>query len=317
MEQISKIKTEQRNSSTVDIDRAGSLEIVRLMNEEDKKVALAVEQVLPQIAEAVDVIYRQISGGGRLVYSGCGTSGRLGALDAAEIPPTFGADPGLVVALLAGGPSAMTKASEGAEDSRERGAGDLQGIGFGSGDVLVGIAASGRTPYVLGAMEYAKSVGAPVIGITCCPGSQVDQAADIGISPQPGPEVITGSTRLKSGTAQKMVLNMLSTAVMIRLGKVYSNLMVDVKATNEKLAARAVTIVRSATGAGSEEAEQALAKAGYRVKAAIVMILCGVDVREAETLLEEARGRIADVVLKSADGAEKDAYVRRITQENG
>lgn len=313
MEQISKIKTEQRNINTVEIDRVSTGEIVRLMNAEDKKVAVAVEQVLPQIGKAVDLIYRQMCLGGRLIYCGCGTSGRLGALDAAECPPTFGADPGLVVALLAGGPSAMTTAVEGAEDSLEEGPKDLKKIGFNKNDVLVGIAASGRTPYVLGAMAYAHELGANVIGVTCCPGSRIDEEADIGISPQPGPEVITGSTRLKSGTAQKMVLNMLSTAVMVRMGKVYSNLMVDVKATNQKLLVRAATIVCSATGVTREEAERVLVEAKYAVKTAIIMILCGVDVAEAEVLLTSTGGRVADVVLAQDKGAEKDAYVRTIT----
>ena len=312
MEQISKIKTEQRNVNTVDIDRVSTGEIVRMMNEEDKKVAEAVEMVLPQIERAVDVIYQQMKQGGRLVYCGCGTSGRLGILDASECPPTFGADPGMVVGLIAGGPSAMTTAVEGAEDSLEEGPKDLKNIGFTEKDVLVGLAASGRTPYVLGAMEYARSLGAHVIGVTCCPGSRVDVEAEIGISPQPGPEVITGSTRLKSGTAQKMVLNMLSTAVMIRLGKVYSNLMVDVRATNQKLLVRAATIVCSATGVSREEAERVLTEAGYAVKTAIIMILCGTGVSEAEEMLKRAEGRVADVVLAQEDGAAKDMFVRSV-----
>ncbi len=314
MEKIESIKTEQRNPRTLDIDRVDTLELVRLMNSEDKKVAEAVEAVLPQVAAAIDLIYRQMCLGGRLVYCGSGTSGRLGALDAAECPPTFGADPGLVVAVIAGGPAAMTTAVEGAEDLAGEGEKALREIGFGPEDVLVGIAASGRTPYVLGAMGYAHSLGAGVIGVTCCPGSAVDKAADIGISPQPGPEVITGSTRLKSGTAQKMVLNMLSTGVMIRMGKVYSNLMVDVKATNQKLCARAVSIVRSATGASREIAAGALETAHYAVKTAIIMLLCGVDAAEADRLLAKEGGRIADVVLAQEDGESKDAYVRQISE---
>ena len=314
MEQISKIKTEQRNANTVDIDRVSTAELVRLMNDEDKKVALAVEQVLPQIAKAIDVIYRQMCRGGRLVYCGCGTSGRLGALDAAECPPTFSADPDMVMAVLAGGPTAMTTAVEGAEDMPEEGEKSLRDIGFTKEDVLVGIAASGRTPYVLGAMRYAKGLGASVIGVTCCQGSEIDAAADIGISPQPGPEVITGSTRLKSGTAQKMVLNMLSTGAMIQMGKVYSNLMVDVKATNQKLCVRAATIVCSATGVSRERACEALEKAGYAVKTAIIMILCDVGVEEADQLLAAKGGRIADVVLAQENGERKDAYVRQIKE---
>ena len=312
MEQIDSIKTEQRNPGTLDIDRVSTLELVQLMNREDKKVAEAVEKVLPRIAQAIDLIARQMSRGGRLVYCGSGTSGRLGALDAAECPPTFGADPGLVVAVIAGGPAAMTTAVEGAEDMADEGEKSLREIGFGKADVLVGIAASGRTPYVLGAMAYARALGASVIAVTCCPGSQVDRAADIAISPQPGPEVITGSTRLKSGTAQKMVLNMLSTGAMIQLGKVYSNLMVDVRATNQKLHARAASIVCSATGVSREKAVETLEKAGHAVKTAIIMILCDADVERAERLLKEKDGRIADVVLAQEDGARKDAYVRQI-----
>lgn len=314
MEQIAKIKTEQRNADTIDIDRVSTMEMVRRINAEDKKVAAAVEQVLPQIAEAIDLICRQMEKGGRLVYCGCGTSGRLGALDAAECPPTFGTDPEIVTAILAGGPAAMTTAAEGAEDTPEEGEKSLRDITFRKEDILVGIAASGRTPFVLGAMDYAHCLGASVIGVTCCPGSEVDRAADIGISPQPGPEVITGSTRLKCGTAQKMVLNMLSTGVMIHLGKVYSNLMVDVKATNQKLRARAVTIVCAATGVSREKAAEALELADYASKTAIIMILCDVDKETANEMLALRKGRIADVILSQEDGMRKDAYVRQIRE---
>lgn len=314
MEQIAKIKTEQRNADTIDIDRMSTMEMVQRINAEDKKVAEAVEQVLPQIAAAIDLICRQMEKGGRLVYCGCGTSGRLGALDAAECPPTFGTDPEMVIAILAGGPAAMTTAAEGAEDTPEEGEKSLRGIAFGKEDILVGIAASGRTPFVLGAMDYAHSLGASVIGVTCCPGSEVDRMADIGISPQPGPEVVTGSTRLKCGTAQKMVLNMLSTGVMIHLGKVYSNLMVDVKATNQKLRARAVTIVCAATGVSREKAAEALALADYASKTAIIMILCDVDKETADEMLALRKGRIADVILSQEDGVKKDAYVRQIRE---
>lgn len=312
MEQILSIHTEQRNPATLQIDQADSLEIVRLMNEEDKKVAPAVERELPKIAEAVDLIYGQIKKGGRLVYCGCGTSGRLGALDAAECPPTFGVGADLVIAVIAGGAKAMTTAVEGAEDSFDSGKEDLKAVGLNQNDVLVGIAASGRTPYVLGAIDYARSVGAHVIGLTCCPGSDIDRKADIGIAPQPGPEVVTGSTRLKSGTAQKMVLNMLSTAVMIRLGKVYSNLMVSVQATNEKLVARTVSIVCSATGVSEDVAKKALEAAGYSAKTAIIMILCGVTAEEAVKMLKTSEDSVSRVVRLQAGGEEKDAYVRNI-----
>ena len=212
---LRRIATEQRNPRTAHIDELPTIEMVRLINSEDKKVAEAVELVCPQIAEAIDLIYSRLRDGGRLVYCGCGTSGRLGVLDAVECPPTYSVDPDFVRGIIAGGYSAVVKAVEGAEDKRELGEQELRDAGFGAKDVLVGIAASGRTPYVLGAMEYARSIGAAVIGLTCCPGSEIDRIADVGIAPAPGPEVITGSTRMKSGTAQKMVLNMLSTGTMI------------------------------------------------------------------------------------------------------
>lgn len=290
---LENIATEQRNLATAGIDTASTAEILRMINDEDSKVAAAVKAVLPEITAAVDVIYERMSCGGRLIYCGCGTSGRLGVLDAAECPPTFGTDPSLVQAIIAGGSAAFVKAIEGAEDNFSEGGVDLADIGFSSRDVLVGIAASGRTPYVLGAMKYAREQGATIIGITCSPGSQVHTYADIGISPAPGPEVVTGSTRLKSGTAQKMVLNMLSTATMIKLGKVYSNLMVDVKATNEKLVERAVSIVCTATGASDTEAREALCHGGHSAKTAILMLLCKIDAEQAEQALLAANGRIA------------------------
>lgn len=296
--ELDAIQTEQRNEHTAHIDEVSTEEIVKLINLEDQKVAGAVEAVLPQVAAAAEIIYKKLRDGGRLVYSGCGTSGRLGVLDAAECPPTYGTDPKMVVALIAGGKPAFTKAVEGAEDNRALGREDLEKIGFSRNDVLVGIAASGRTPYVLGAMEYAHSVGAPVIALTCCPGSQVDRLADIGIAPSPGPEVIAGSTRMKSGTAQKMVLNMLSTTVMIKLGKVYGNLMVDVKASNKKLIGRAVSIVATAAGVTREEAHATLAECGFSSKTAIVMLECGMDAQKAADALEESGGRISDVIRR-------------------
>ena len=259
-------------------------------------MALAVAQVAPEIARAIDVITRQLSQGGRLFYAGCGTSGRLGILDAVECPPTYSTDPELVQAIIAGGYPAIFRAVEGAEDDFDLGRRDLQERGFASQDVLVGLAASGRTPYVLGAMGYARELGAAVIAVTCCPGSEVDRMADIGIAPTPGPEVITGSTRMKSGTAQKMVLNMLSTGTMIKLGKVYGNLMVDVKPSNEKLIRRCVTIVREAVGCEEDQAVSALEACGYRPKVAIVMLLKKIDAEQARELLEQAQGRIARVV---------------------
>ena len=299
MVELDYIATEQRNENTSNIDSKSVYEMVRLMNEEDKKVAFAVEKELGKIAKASEVIYGQIRKGGRLVYIGCGTSGRLGILDAVECPPTFGTDPQLIQAIIAGGTEAIFRAKEGAEDDGQEGREDLEKIGFCEKDVLVGLAASGRTPYVLGAMAYAREKGAPIIAVTCCPDSAIDQMADIGIAPMPGPEVITGSTRLKSGTAEKMVLNMLSTTVMIQMGKVYGNLMVDVKATNEKLLERTVRIVKTCTHASDEEARRVLKECEYSAKATIVMILTGAGSQEAKALLEEKNGRIQEI-LKAA-----------------
>lgn len=296
MVELQKIATEQRNPNTTHIDTLSTLEMVRLINQEDQKVALAVAQVAPEIARAIDVITRQLSQGGRLFYAGCGTSGRLGILDAVECPPTYSTDPELVQAIIAGGYPAIFRAVEGAEDDFDLGRRDLQERGFAPQDVLVGLAASGRTPYVLGAMGYARELGAAVIAVTCCPGSEVDQMADIGIAPTPGPEVITGSTRMKSGTAQKMVLNMLSTGTMIKMGKVYGNLMVDVKPSNEKLVRRCITIVCAAAECDEQTAIAALEACGYHPKTAIVMILKNTDTAQAEALLAQANGRIARVL---------------------
>ena len=293
MVELQKIATEQRNPNTTHIDTLSTLEMVRLINQEDQKVALAVAQVAPEIARAIDVITHQLSQGGRLFYAGCGTSGRLGILDAVECPPTYSTDPELVQAIIAGGYPAIFRAVEGAEDDFNLGRRDLQERGFASQDVLVGLAASGRTPYVLGAMGYARELGAAVIAVTCCPGSEVDQMADIGIAPTPGPEVITGSTRMKSGTAQKMVLNMLSTGTMIKLGKVYGNLMVDVKPTNEKLVRRAISIAATAAEVTEDEARDALEQCGYSAKTAIIMLVKGLTADEAAKRLDENGGIVA------------------------
>ena len=296
MVELQKIATEQRNPNTMNIDTLSTLDMVKLINQEDHRVADAVGEVTDKIAQAVDVIAEKLAAGGRLIYCGAGTSGRLGILDAVECPPTYSTDPETVQALMAGGYGAIFKAVEGAEDSKELGVQDMQNIHFGPKDVLVGIAASGRTPYVRGCMEYAKQLGAPTIAVTCCPGSELDQFADIGIAPAPGPEVVTGSTRMKSGTAQKMVLNMLSTGAMIKLGKVYGNLMVDVKPSNEKLIRRCVTIVCSAAECTEAEATKALEACDYRPKVAIVMVLRGVDAETACAMLQKAEGRIAKVL---------------------
>ncbi|MBR3972768.1 MAG: N-acetylmuramic acid 6-phosphate etherase [Oscillospiraceae bacterium] len=298
MVELKKIATEQRNPASMNIDTLPTLEMVRLINREDHKVAEAVSLVTDKIAEAVDLIADRLSKGGRLIYCGAGTSGRLGILDAVECPPTYSTDPEMVQSLMAGGYPAIFKAVEGAEDSKELGAEDMKNISFNAGDVLVGIAASGRTPYVLGCMEYAKALGASTVAVTCCPGSVLDTFADIGIAPAPGPEVVTGSTRMKSGTAQKMVLNMLSTGAMIKLGKVYGNLMVDVKPSNEKLIRRCVTIVCAATECEEDAAVAALEACEYRPKVAIVMVLMGASAEEAKEMLSRADGRIATVIGK-------------------
>ena len=298
MVELQKIATEQRNPNTMNIDTLSTLDMVKLINQEDHRVAEAVAEVTDKLAEAIDVLADRLAKGGRLIYCGAGTSGRLGILDAVECPPTYSTDPEMVQALMAGGYPAIFKAVEGAEDSKELGMQDMMNIRFSKKDVLVGLAASGRTPYVLGCMEYAKELGAPTVSVTCCPGSVLDNFADIGIAPCPGPEVITGSTRMKSGTAQKMVLNMLSTGSMIKLGKVYGNLMVDVKPSNEKLVRRCVTIVCNATGCDDDTATAALEACEYRPKTAIVMVLCGVSAEEAKAMLNKAEGRVAKVLEK-------------------
>ena len=298
MVELRKLDTEQRNQRTMQIDTLPTLEILTLINEEDHRVADAVKEVLPEIAKAVDVIYEQMDNGGRLIYVGAGTSGRLGLLDAVECPPTFGVSTELVKGLIAGGDNAFVKAVEGAEDNYDMGKTDLESIGFSAKDALVGIAASGRTPYVLGAMDYARSLGAPVMALTCCNNSELSRHADITMAPVPGPEVVTGSSRLKSGTAQKLVLNMLSTATMIKLGKVYGNLMVDVKATNEKLVHRAISIVCTATGVDNETARATLEKCDFRCKTAIVMILLDMDADAANAALDAAKGHISAALKK-------------------
>ncbi|MBO6242698.1 MAG: N-acetylmuramic acid 6-phosphate etherase [Butyrivibrio sp.] len=293
---LSNIATEQRNERTEHIDRLDTLEMVKLINSEDKQVAYAVEKVLPQVAEAIESAAERLKVGGRLIYVGCGTSGRLGILDAVECPPTFSTDPSMVLGLIAGGTTAIFSAVEGAEDSYELGAKDLEEKKLSDRDLVVGLAASGRTPYVIGAMKYARSIGCKVVGVTSCPGSEIDVLADIGIAPETGPEVITGSTRLKSGTAEKMILNMISTGTMIKLGKVYGNLMVDVKASNEKLVNRCETIVQMATGVTRQEATAVLEKCDYKPKVAIVMIKKGVEADKAQSILADAGGIISDAL---------------------
>lgn len=289
---LSEMITESRNENSMDIDMKSAMEIVKIINDEDKKVALAVEKELPKIAVAVEKISDAFMNGGRLIYIGAGTSGRLGILDASECPPTYGTDPEMVKGLIAGGVEAVFHAVEDAEDSKEFCVTDLKNINFSKKDILVGIAASGRTPYVIGGMEYAEKIGAFKIGISCNPEGSLAKASDIAISPLVGPEVITGSSRMKAGTAQKLVLNMLTTSAMIKIGKVYGNLMVDVEATNEKLIKRQNSIVREATGADEEEAEEALNKCRRHCKTAIFMILSGLDEVEARKILDANSGFI-------------------------
>ncbi|WP_318460162.1 N-acetylmuramic acid 6-phosphate etherase [Photobacterium leiognathi] len=287
---LTQLVTESRNTASQNIDMLSTVEMLQVINNEDKKVALAVEQVLPEIAQVVDGIAIAFQQGGRLIYAGAGTSGRLGILDASECPPTYGSKPEQVIGLIAGGHQAILKAVENAEDNREMGAQDLIDLNFTEKDVLVGIAASGRTPYVMGAMEYAKSQNAMVACISCNPQSPMAALADVAITPVVGAEVVTGSSRMKAGTAQKLVLNMLTTGAMIRVGKVYGNLMVDVEATNAKLVERQKNIVMQATECSREEAEQALTQCNGHCKTAIVMILAGVDAQTAADLLAKNNG---------------------------
>ena len=292
LQTLSTLITEQRNSNSMHVDSLSALEIVQLMNDEDKQVPLAIEKCLPQIAQAVECIVAAFQQGGRLVYIGAGTSGRLGVLDASECPPTFGVSPEMVKGIIAGGERALRHPIEGAEDSKAQAVVDLQTIQFSSKDVLVGIAASGRTPYVIGALEYAKSLGSVTVSIASNPNSAMANIVDIAIDTVVGPEVLTGSSRLKSGTAQKLVLNMLTTASMILMGKCYQNLMVDVQASNEKLKARAIRIVMQATDCDKALAEETLKQADQNAKLAIMMILSGLERVQAETLLEKHQGKL-------------------------
>ena len=292
LQTLSTLITEQRNPNSMHVDSLSALEIVQLMNKEDKQVPLAIEKCLPQIAQAVECIVAAFQQGGRLVYIGAGTSGRLGVLDASECPPTFGVSPEMVKGIIAGGERALRHPIEGAEDSKAQAVVDLQTIQLSSKDVLVGIAASGRTPYVIGALEYAKSLGSVTVSIASNPNSAMANIVDIAIDTVVGPEVLTGSSRLKSGTAQKLVLNMLTTASMILMGKCYQNLMVDVQASNEKLKARAIHIVMQATDCDKALAEETLKQADQNTKLAIMMILSGLDRAQAEALLEKHQGKL-------------------------
>ena len=298
---LGQLLTESRNPRTENLDQLSTLDMLRVMNDEDATVISAVREVLPSIAQAIDAIAERFQRGGRLFYVGAGTSGRLGVLDASEIPPTFSAPPDLFIGLIAGGDSALRLSSEHSEDSPELGAQDLAAAGFAEAsfaqnarpDTLVGIAASGRTPYVLGAVDYARRHGALTVGLSCVPGSALAQAAEIAITPATGPEILTGSTRLKAGTATKLVLNMLSTGVMVRAGSTFGNLMVNLRPTNAKLVDRAERIIAAASGVDHETAAQLLKDSGNEVKIAIVMARLRLDANAARARLTAADGVLA------------------------
>ncbi|WP_327296845.1 MULTISPECIES: N-acetylmuramic acid 6-phosphate etherase [unclassified Streptomyces] len=298
--QLATLTTEAFRPELAEIDQLPTEEIARLMNGEDTTVPAAVAGQLPQIAAAIDATAERMARGGRLIYAGAGTAGRMGVLDASECPPTFNTDPSEVLGLIAGGPSAMVKAVEGAEDSKELAAADLDALHLTADDTVVGVSASGRTPYAIGAVEHARALGALTLGISCNAQSALGDAAEHGIEVVVGPELLTGSTRLKAGTAQKLVLNMLSTITMIRLGKTYGNLMVDVRASNEKLRARSRRIVALATGADDAEIEKALTEAEGEVKTAILIILGTVDAPTATHLLEETGGHLRAALQSTA-----------------
>lgn len=293
---LENLKTEIQNEATMNLDQMSALEILTVMNQEDAKVPQAISEALPNIASVAERIAACFKKGGRLIYSGAGTSGRLGILDAVECVPTFGVPETMVVGLIAGGDKAMVRAVEGAEDSEELGRRELEEINFSKDDFLVGIAASGRTPYVIGALEYAKELGADNCAIACNKGSEIGKVANSSIEVEVGSEVLTGSTRLKSGTAQKLILNMLSTSSMVLIGKVYKNLMVDVLATNKKLEDRMVRIVKAATGAETEEAAQALEQSGNKAKVAIVMVSNKCSCEEATSRLDKAEGFVGKAI---------------------
>ncbi|WP_133911980.1 N-acetylmuramic acid 6-phosphate etherase [Streptomyces sp. NBC_00582] len=298
---LSSLTTEAFRPELADIDRLPTLDLARVMNGEDAAVAAAVAVELPRIAAAIDAVAERMGRGGRLVYAGAGTAGRLGVLDASECPPTFNTAPGQVVGLIAGGPRAMVTAVEGAEDSPELARADLEALGLTRDDSVIGVSASGRTPYAIGAVEYARDRGALTVGLSCNAGSALAAAAEHGIEVVVGPELLTGSTRLKAGTAQKLVLNMVSTITMIRLGKTYGNLMVDVRASNDKLRARSRHIVALATGAGDRDIEAALTATDGEVKHAVLVLLAGVDAPTAARLLEESGGHLRAALAAAAD----------------
>lgn len=296
MVDLSTLTTEQRNPLTLELDTFNPMQIARIMNHEDGNAVKAVERVLPQIAHAIELAAASLAAGGRIIYLGAGTSGRLGVLDAVECPPTFGVDPNVVVGLIAGGKDAFVEAREGAEDDLSQGRRDLQAIGISRRDFVVGLTASGRTPYVIGGISYARSLGCNTAAIACVSSSAAGDVATLAIEPVTGPEVLTGSTRLKAGTAQKLILNMISTGAMTLSGKVYQNLMVDVKQTNEKLHARARNIIMQACGCTANTADRALEEADGRVKLAVVSILLDLSAEDARKALDAAGGHIREAV---------------------
>lgn len=293
---LTKLTTERRNPNSMHLDELNALEFVKLMNQEDRVINDVIDQIAPTIAKAIDMTSETLANGGRIIYIGAGTSGRLGVLDAVECPPTFGVDYNTVVGLMAGGSEAFVKAKEGAEDSLTLAQIDLEAIEFCEKDILVGIAASGRTPYVIGGLDYAKSIHAKTISIACSQNAEISKHADLAIEAITGAEVLTGSTRLKAGSAQKLILNMISTGSMVRNGKVYQNLMVDVKLSNEKLMQRGTNIICEVTGVSQEEASYILKASNQNVKVAIVMILHHCSSIEAKALLEKANGHIRNTL---------------------
>ncbi|WP_448947207.1 N-acetylmuramic acid 6-phosphate etherase [Lachnoanaerobaculum sp.] len=295
---LDSLDTERRNINTMNLDELSAVEIIEKINQEDEKIADCVKPAIPEIGKAAEFAVDSIKRGGRLIYIGAGTSGRLGILDASECPPTYGVPFDMVIGIMAGGDKAMRKAVEGAEDSKELAVNDLKELGLNEKDTLVGLAASGRTPYVIGGLEYAKSLGAKTVAVSCVRNAKISALADAPIEVVVGAEAVTGSTRMKAGTAQKMVLNMISTTTMVKIGKVYQNLMVDVATTNEKLRVRALNIVSEATGIDKENSKRLLEESGYDVKVAIVMGLAGVDALKARKTLSDNELNVSATIKK-------------------
>jgi len=295
---LDSLDTERRNINTMNLDELSAVEIIEKINQEDEKIADCVKPAIPEIGKAVEFAVDSIKRGGRLIYIGAGTSGRLGILDASECPPTYGVPFDMVIGIMAGGDKAMRKAVEGAEDSKELAVNDLKELELSEKDTLVGLAASGRTPYVIGGLEYAKSLEAKTVAVSCVKNAKISALADAPIEVVVGAEAVTGSTRMKAGTAQKMVLNMISTTTMVKIGKVYQNLMVDVATTNEKLRVRALNIVSEATGIDKENSKKLLEESGYDVKVAIVMGLAGVDALKARKTLSDNELNVSATIKK-------------------